>query len=290
LEYAEYYKTEVLNEFCIEKLVDALYIKLDRLYGGEAHDFTELMYVDKGRHSVELDGVLYELSEGEMMLLPPKSYHDSKEISNAFVAYISFETHSEKINELYSKVISLNSYQKELLSSVVLDCEGIFTKVPNTLGIKGKLPNKNVEGYRLQAVKNKIELILIDVYRTKDEEKNSVGGRNVEKYKEREFYNILDYLRANISKDLTLDGISAGTGMSVSKIKRLFREFSDTSPSAYFNEMKIKEAKRLISDTSMNFTQVAAALGFDSVHYFSKAFKKQANMTPSEYAKTVYTK
>ncbi len=290
MEYAEYYKTEILNEFCIEKLVDALYIKLDRLYGGEAHDFTELMYVDKGHHSVELDGVLYELSEGEMMMFPPKSYHDSKEITNAFIAFISFETRSEKISELYSKVISLNSYQKELLSSVVLDCEGIFTKVPNTLGIKGKLPNKDVEGYRLQAIKNKIELILIDVYRAKDEEKMSVGGRNVEKYKEREFYNILDYLRTNLSKNLTLNEISVGTGMSVSKVKRLFREFGDTSPSAYFNEMKIKEAKHLISNTSMNFTQVAETLGFGSVHYFSKAFKKQTNMTPSDYAKSVYSK
>jgi AraC-like DNA-binding protein len=248
------------------------------------------MYIDKGRHSVELDGVIYELNEGEMILIPPKSFHNMTAVSDAYIAYISFETHSARIGELYSKPIALNAYQKELLSSVIRDCEVIFTKVPKELGVCGKMPDKNIEGYRLQAVKNKIELILIDVYRIKDEEKARTSGINVEKHKEREFYEVVDYLKLHLSENLTLDGISAGTGMSVSKIKRLFNEYGEASPSAYFNEMKIKEAKRLIRSTSMNFTQIAESLGFDSVHYFSKAFKKQTNMTPSEYAKTVYTK
>ena len=290
MEYTEYFKTEVQNEFCIEKLVDALYIKLDRFYEGEAHDFTELMYVDKGCHSVELDGVTHELNEGEMLLIPPKCFHNMTKVTDAYLAYISFETHSARISELYARAISLNAYQKDLLSSIIRDCEGIFTKVPKELGVCGKMPNKDVEGYRLQAVKNKIELMLIDVYRTKDEEKPHTAGINVEKHREREFYEVVNYLKLHLAENLTLDGISDGTGMSISKIKRLFKEYSEVSPSAYFNEMKIKEAKRLIRSTSMNFTQIAESLGFDSVHYFSKAFKKQTNMTPSEYSRTVYTK
>ena len=235
MEYTEYFKTEVQNEFCIEKLVDALYIKLDRFYEGEAHDFTELMYIDKGRHSVELDGVLYELNEGEMILIPPKSFHNMKEVSGAYIAYISFETHSERISELYARAVALNAYQKDLLSSIIRDCDGIFTKVPKELGVCGKMPNKDVEGYRLQAVKNKIELMLIDVYRTKDEEKTHAFGINVEKHKEREFYDVVDYLKLHHSENLTLEDISEGTGMSVSKIKRLFKEYGEASPSAYFN-------------------------------------------------------
>ena len=37
----------------------------------------------------------------------------------------------------------------------------------------------------------------------------------------------------------------------------------------------------------MNFTQIADALGYTSIHYFSRQFKKITGMTPSEYASSI---
>ena len=37
----------------------------------------------------------------------------------------------------------------------------------------------------------------------------------------------------------------------------------------------------------MNFTQISAHLGYTSIHYFSRQFKKIVGMTPSEYASSV---
>ena len=45
-------------------------------------------------------------------------------------------------------------------------------------------------------------------------------------------------------------------------------------------------AKRMIKETSFNFTEISEKLGFSGVHYFSRLFKKHVGMTPSEYAKT----
>jgi YesN/AraC family two-component response regulator len=49
--------------------------------------------------------------------------------------------------------------------------------------------------------------------------------------------------------------------------------------------LKIKEAKRLIREGQMNFTEISEFLGFSSIHYFSKLFKKPTGKSPSEYAK-----
>ena len=51
--------------------------------------------------------------------------------------------------------------------------------------------------------------------------------------------------------------------------------------------MKIEYAKQLIRENQMNFTQISDFLGYSSIHYFSRQFKKISGMTPSEYASSI---
>ena len=51
--------------------------------------------------------------------------------------------------------------------------------------------------------------------------------------------------------------------------------------------MKIETAKQLIRNEQMNFTQIAETLGYSSIHYFSRQFRKLTGMSPSEYASSI---
>ena len=55
----------------------------------------------------------------------------------------------------------------------------------------------------------------------------------------------------------------------------------------YILKKKIGEAKRLIREDKLNFTQISDVLCFDNPHYFSTVFKRVTNMTPSEYKNSV---
>ena len=48
-----------------------------------------------------------------------------------------------------------------------------------------------------------------------------------------------------------------------------------------------RAAEEMIRQGSHNFTEIAALLGYNSIHYFSRHFKKVTGMTPSEYASSV---
>jgi YesN/AraC family two-component response regulator len=61
----------------------------------------------------------------------------------------------------------------------------------------------------------------------------------------------------------------------------------DISVMEYFTMLKIEEAKLLIREGDYNFTQISRILGYQSVHYFSRLFKKKTDMTLSEYASSV---
>jgi YesN/AraC family two-component response regulator len=71
----------------------------------------------------------------------------------------------------------------------------------------------------------------------------------------------------------------------MTKINLLFKDYEKMSPLTYFTTMKIDEAKKLIQKTNLNFSEIALQLGYESVHYFSKTFKKYTGVSPSDFSK-----
>ena len=72
-----------------------------------------------------------------------------------------------------------------------------------------------------------------------------------------------------------------------SQLQKLFLKKSGAGIIEYFSLMKVNAAKQLIRTNKMNFTQISEQLGYTSIHYFSRQFKKVTGMTPSEYASSI---
>lgn len=96
---------------------------------------------------------------------------------------------------------------------------------------------------------------------------------------------LLLYLQNHLHTSLSLSRICRDNSISRSRLEKLFHERSGLGAIAFFSRMKIEAAKQLICTSGMNHTQIAAALGYSSVPYFSRQFKKHTKMTPSEYSR-----
>ena len=75
--------------------------------------------------------------------------------------------------------------------------------------------------------------------------------------------------------------------LSKSTFKHIFKEVTGRPPIRYLIDLRITRAKQLIREENLNMTQIAASLGFHSVHYFSRYFKKATGLSPTQYANTV---
>ena len=139
-------------------------------------------------------------------------------------------------------------------------------------------------------IKNQLELLLIDILHTENPGHITLTGTNHENYETEQADVLTAYLKAHLCEALTLEQIGEACTMSVSKLKRLCNRQYGCAPITYLISLRILEAKRMIRETSMNFTQIAETLGFGSVHYFSKQFKDKTGVTPSEYAKSILEK
>ena len=55
------------------------------------------------------------------------------------------------------------------------------------------------------------------------------------------------------------------------------------SPSKYLTMVRMEQAKQLLQQTDEAMAQIALAVGYQDVFYFSKVFKKSEQLSPSEY-------
>ena len=96
-----------------------------------------------------------------------------------------------------------------------------------------------------------------------------------------------DYLHTHYREHITLDSLASALGVSVSQIKRVFQDQVGRSMVNYLTDLRMGQAKRMIREGNLNFTQVAEQVGYDSIYYFSALFKKRTGMTLTEYAKSL---
>lgn len=95
---------------------------------------------------------------------------------------------------------------------------------------------------------------------------------------------VLDYLATHyVNPDLSVDTVVNALGLNRGKINDILREQTDLTFSTYLNKLRLTEAARLLSEKHMSVAETAFAVGYSSLSYFNRAFKKEYGCTPSSY-------
>lgn len=87
----------------------------------------------------------------------------------------------------------------------------------------------------------------------------------------------------SFSKPWTIGQMASRMSLSASRFASLYKKEFNTSPTEDLIRTRIEQAKRMLSTTKVSVKQVSIACGFESVHYFHRAFKKRNNITPKHY-------
>lgn len=281
--------------FRITDMINASYYDLPSgfFYEEEAHNFWELSYVDRGSIVERQNGESYLVKAGELLLCKPNVPHSCQVWQDRTASVVDIEFYLEgSIPESFeSRILILSEEEKQCMEAIVREAAQTyahFEDAPPAAGPLDKLPNAPYGSEQILC--NRLEELLIYACR---------NGRNVHKSsrllspdpqggsgKLSEW--VQSYIQTHYSQKLTLEGLAQIHNVSVTQLKRSFREDTGTSIMACLTAVRIREGKRLIREGAMNMTQIADAVGFSNIHYFSTVFKKQTGMTPTEYARSVH--
>lgn len=96
---------------------------------------------------------------------------------------------------------------------------------------------------------------------------------------------IIDYIKANFRKSLSLQGIAEKFSLSAIIISRIIKKKTGQKFNDYFNYLRIEFAKMLIASENMKITAVCEKSGYSDYSYFIEKFKDFTGVSPSEYKK-----
>ena len=91
-----------------------------------------------------------------------------------------------------------------------------------------------------------------------------------------------DYIHANYSAHITIEGISKNLGIDRRYFSRIFTRNMGVSPQKYLVDYRLEKAKTLLESGSYSVSEVAISVGYDDIFAFSKIFKKKYGIPPSK--------
>ncbi len=94
---------------------------------------------------------------------------------------------------------------------------------------------------------------------------------------------IVNYIRKNLNKELSIKELSDKVYMSESNFHRVFKNELNSSPINFINNERIKLAKSLLQNPHKKIKDVYWECGFKSLSYFIRLFKRQEQFSPKEY-------
>lgn len=278
----------------VSNIITVIYLENnpDFVFEGEAHDFWEFAYVDKGSMVFLADGKEFLLKSGEMVFHKPNEFHrlEARKLSSPNISVVSFTCNSPAMKYFENRIFKLNAEEKALFSSLLKEGLAAFaplTAAPPVYGMR-QLPDAPFGAGQLTF--SLLEQFLIMLYRRNDAAINrqlrSLTPMSEETYP-KELRDIIAFMDANISKKFLVSEIAAEFSMSTGSLKKLFYTHARCGVIDCFNGRKLLLAKQLIRDGKMSMTEIAETLGFTSIHYFSKLFKHKFGQSPSEYRQSV---
>ena len=96
-------------------------------------------------------------------------------------------------------------------------------------------------------------------------------------------HEVVSYVSANYLERMTIDELAFLFKTNRATLCREFKRETGKTLVAFVNEKKVERAKDKILSSGKTFTQIAEEMNFESIHYFTRFFKKMTGQTPKEF-------
>ena len=109
------------------------------------------------------------------------------------------------------------------------------------------------------------------------------SAREEPQEEERPILAITRYLQEHLSEDVSLSVLAEEFHLSAQYISQLFKNEIGVNFLAYFTNIRMERAKKLLLSSSASIGEISEQLGFGDYRVFTKVFKKAEGVTPSQY-------
>lgn len=258
----------------------------DRLH---LHNHFEIDYVYSGCASLEMDNQNYALLENELCIIPPEMPHNLT-IDNNTSIVIGIMVRQSTFDTIFGNVLAMDDllaryfknvlYKKNNRHSLRFHIEPgdkIFSKVIQDIILEAHSEKRYSSAIAICLTQEMFFLLL-------REYSSSAAYFNKDEFitDQSQFLMILEYTQKHFDT-VSLEFLAQFFNYNESYLSRMFREKMNVTFSKLVTDIRMKKAADLLSNTRLSVAAVSEKVGYTSVDYFTKAFKKAYQITPSAY-------
>lgn len=234
-----------------------------------AHEELSIGFVEKGISLNEIEGRMFEIHPGYIVIIPPEMIHRCSPQS-----YESWQFKMLYIRPKWLKMafglqtMDLNPTVKMLDKNAVERTNNLFRI------LLSEVPNIQKESMLISDLPGLLNFKhLLEGYSGPIDNNNRGAVRLAR-----------EYMQENFLEKIDLNNLADVTGLSKYHLIRLFNKIYGISPHGYLTMLRINHAKKELQQ-NISIADVASQAGFYDQSHFSKTFKQYVGVTPDYYRK-----
>lgn len=257
------------------------------------HRQARFLYLLKGKATISIDGMNYEIKKGSMVAILPWETTVIKDVESP-LHFIKVVYNSSIIQNMLKLQLNMISSDYSIINPIIENpviqltkaeqtkMESILESIKQEVGIDSIYDVEQEKELSEIYVSNKIIEIIIDFIRYIEKKKTCVtkSGEEIELDNRQ---NIFKYIYSHISNRLTLDCLSDVFYMSESTISRYITDVTGRTFNDLVNDMRITKAIDLLTYTDLALIDIAYMVGYTDASHLVKVFTARMNLSPKQY-------
>ena len=238
-------------------------------YAPHLHNHLELVGMIEGKAMAYVEEKVYEINSGDAFFIFPNQIHHYEKIAdeNYILLLFPMDILPEYTSVFQSKV------PKSALIPGAFKNRHVLRSMQEILALKDSTESGSYHDY---LTKGYLLILFGQLFALSElEDTPHVDVQTVKL--------LLDYCIGHYKEEISLDQVATRLHLSKFYISHLFSQKLHLSYSDYIRSLRISEACRLLTETSLGITEISYQVGFPTPRTFNRAFLKYVGRTPREY-------
>lgn len=231
--------------------------------GQHFHNELEFYFLTKGFCSYLIDDKLYQINEGDLVLIRKGIIHKTT----------YRDSHSRMLincSEDFVGSVPLPEFTVFRNDNITPKIKELFLKIEAEYPFSDPLSEPLVKGY------------MIELFALTGRNKNYYTN---ERHTNEHVEKILKSLHQNYCEDISLSSLAADYGISTEHLSRIFKKETGFRFNHYLSMVRLQKAEGLLIHSKTPISKIAFSCGFNDSNYFSEKFKEAYGLSPLRYRK-----
>ncbi len=247
------------------------------------HDCYELYYLYSGERYYFIKDKTYHVEEGSLVLIKPYEIHCTANFAQHGYDRLLINFKEDFIKDLLPICKELNPFKcfdKNIRTIILNPKEKQFVESLLETMLSEKSKSDLCDSPYIKFSLMQLLLFINENHQHPSSDIHSYANSTHKTISE-----ITGYINNHYPENITLDTISALFYISPCYFSRTFKKVCGISFSEYLNNVRVKEARKLLYKTDMSITRLAETVGFSSNSHLDRVFKNLTGMSPLAYRK-----